>query len=87
MSTRPRKFTALLDADTDARFGRLLERLRGEVGRIATREDGNGGTRAGYEASRADLLRALLAVAETTPDVMTEVGKHVRSHYEAPTSS
>ena len=87
MGSRPRKFTALLDDDSDARFGRLLERLRGEVGRVATRVDGNGGTRAGYDASRADLLRGLLAVAEANPAVMSEVCEQVRGHYEAPMSA
>ena len=87
MSSRPRKFTALLHEDADARYGRLLEQLRQEVGRIATREDGNGGTRAGYHPSRADLLRGLLAVAEEDPSVMTAVCAQVRSHYDATPSS
>ena len=38
---RPRKFTALLDGDTDARYGRLLDQLRTDVGPVATRQDGN----------------------------------------------
>lgn len=76
-----RKFTALLDADTDARYGRLLDTLRAELGPVATRSDGNGRTRAGYDLSRADLLRALLEVAEGEPGVMRSVGRAARSHY------
>lgn len=78
---RPRKFTALLDADTDARYGRVLDVLRGSVGPVATRSDGNGRTRAGYDVSRADLLRALLEVADRNPSVMTKVVTKVREHY------
>ena len=80
---RPRKFTALLDADTDARFGRLLAAVRESVGPVATRSDGNGGTRAGYDVSRADLLRALLEVADGNKAVMADVQAKVRHHYGA----
>ncbi len=81
--TRPRKFTALLDADTDARYGRLLDQLRSVVGPVATRQDGNGRSRAGYDPSRADLLRALLLVAEADPSVLADVAAKVRHHYGA----
>lgn len=81
---RPRKFTALLDADTDARYGRLLEQLRATVGAVATRQDGNGRARAGYDLSRADLLRALLLVAEDDPSVMADVAAKVQHHYATP---
>jgi hypothetical protein len=80
---RQRKFTALLDAEADARFGRLLEELRARVGPIATRSDGSGRVRSGYDVSRADLLRALLAVAED-PDrsgVWEPLTQQVRHHY------
>lgn len=79
----PRKFTALLDADTDARFGQLLAELRGQVGPVATREDGSGRVRSGYDPSRADLLRALLVVAENSAEVRQAVYDQVRSHYGA----
>lgn len=85
MTPRPRKFTALIDATTDSRFGYLLMKLREEAGPIATREDGNGRTRTGYDLSRADLLRALLAVAEADPAVMRQVFEQVRDHYSATT--
>lgn len=75
---RPRKFTALLDADTDARYGRLLADLVTTVGPIATRSDGAGRLRSGYDPSRADLLRALLAVAEHDPAVRAAVHDQVR---------
>lgn len=78
---KPRKFTALLDADTDARFGQLLADVRGQVGAVATRTDGHGRTRAGYDPSRADLLRALLVVAENDPAVRVAVYDQIRSHY------
>lgn len=84
---RPRKFTALLDADTDARFGRVLADLRNAVGRIATREDGAGHVRAGYDLSRADLLRALLVVAEDDPTVGAAVFEQVRNHYRPDTAT
>lgn len=84
---KPRKFTALLDGDTDARFGRLLADLRSTVGAIATREDGNGRTRAGYDPSRADLLRALLVVAEEDPRVGAAVFDQVKAHYHRPDTS
>lgn len=82
-TVKPRKFTALLDAETDSRYGRLLDALRESAGPVATRADGNGRTRAGYDLSRADLLRALLQVADEDPTVMTEVAAKVRSHYGA----
>ncbi|MCD2191686.1 hypothetical protein [Actinomycetospora soli] len=81
---KPRKFTALIDAETDARYGRLLDQLRTAVGPIATRPDGSGRSRAGYDLSRADLLRALLAAAEDDPSVMTEVAAKARHHYVTP---
>lgn len=81
---KPRKFTALLDADTDARFGQLLTALRETVGPVATREDGSGRVRAGYDCSRADLLRALLVVAEDDPTVSAAVFAQVRAHYHRP---
>ena len=81
---KPRKFTALLDAATDARYGRLLDALRQSVGPVATRSDGNGRTRAGYDLSRADLLRALLEVADDpNSPVMAEVQAKVRRYYGA----
>lgn len=81
---KPRKFTALVDADTDARFGRLLDQLRASAGPVATRPDGNGRTRGGYDLSRADLLRSLLAVAEDDPQVMRAVEAAARAHYGTP---
>lgn len=81
---RPRKFTALLDTATDARYGRLLDALRTAAGPVATRSDGNGRSRAGYDLSRADLLRALLEVAEEDPTVMTEAVAKAQRHYGTP---
>jgi hypothetical protein len=79
---RSRKFTALLDAETDGRYGRLLEEVRTEVGPIATREDKDTGrVRSGYDVSRADLLRALLVVAEGNSNVRCEVYAQVREHH------
>ena len=80
---KARKFTALLDAETDARYSRLLDQLRDLVGSVATRQDGNGRARAGYDLSRADLLRGLLAAADDDPSVMREVAEKVRHHYGA----
>ncbi len=81
MTAPRRKFTALLDEATDARYGRLLTRLRGEAGRVATREDGHGAVRGGYDLSRADLLRALLEVAEDDDTLISALAEKVRAHY------
>ncbi|MCD2191657.1 hypothetical protein [Actinomycetospora soli] len=77
-------FTARLDPETDARFGRLLEEARTVVGPIATRAD-RGRVRSGYDVSRADLLRALLAVLEDDAAVGNAVHDHLRKHYGATT--
>lgn len=78
---RPRKFTALIDATTDSRFGYLLMKLREEAGPIATRDDGNGHLRGGYDLSRADLLRGLLAAADNSAAVREAAFEMVRRHY------
>ena len=82
--TGVRKFTAQLDADTDARYARVLDELRRVVGPIATRADRDR-MRSGYDVSRADLLRALLVVAEDDPTVLGDVAAAVRTHYRATT--
>lgn len=74
------KFTATLDGSTDALFTRLTGELVAEVGRIATRTDRER-VRTGYAPSRADLLRALLEVADDDPTVMTAVCAQVQNRY------
>jgi hypothetical protein len=78
--TRVRKFTAQLDVDSADRFARLLAEVQAEVGPIATRVDGDR-VRRGYDVSRADVLRSLLAVAEADPAVMAAVCAKVREQH------
>lgn len=83
-ASKPRKFTLLIDEATDERFARLLTQLQADAGRVATRENGSGHIRSGFPLSRADLLRALLEVAETNPDVMPAAAAAITAHYRTP---
>jgi hypothetical protein len=65
-------------------YGRVLAALREKAGPIGTRPSGYGVTRAGYELSRADLLRALLAAAEADPAVLDAAVVEAKRHYGAP---
>lgn len=66
----PRKFTAQLDVLTDERFGRITSHVGQKLGRIAGRRQD--GAKGGRLPSRADVLRALVALAED-PDVLERV--------------
>lgn len=58
---RPVKFTAVLDQETVTRFERVTENMR-RVGRLAN----------GRYPSRADVLRAMVALVDDDPDLLSE---------------
>ncbi|MEJ2865967.1 hypothetical protein [Actinomycetospora flava] len=69
------RFSVNLDADDDTRFERLVRGLADDVGRVPSH-------RGRRYPSRADLLRAMLAVTERDPEVRAAVHAHVRSQLD-----
>lgn len=63
---RPIKFTAVLDQATVTRFERVTDDMR-KVGRLA----------AGRYPSRADVLRAVIALVDDNPDLAEQVRQRV----------
>lgn len=72
---RARKFTALLDGTSERRFRSLTRHVVDECGPIASREGKRAG---GYDPSRADVLRALLALVDNDPQLRARVVEQVR---------